>query len=66
LKKHTTNLAISSSIVAIYFSIFGIPYPGESIEDVQLTILIAASLILCGGLYYYLKDVIPKEEKRER
>jgi len=52
-----TMMAISSSVVAGHFAIFGEPYPGESMEDVQLIILIAATLILCGGLYYYLRDM---------
>lgn len=52
-----TMMAISSSLVAIYFVVFGTPYPGKSMDDLQLIILIAATLILCGGFYYYIRDI---------
>ena len=52
-----TMMAISSSLVATYFVVFGVPYPGKSMEDLQLIIFIAAVLIFSGGIYYYFADM---------
>jgi len=52
-----TMTAILSSLVAVYYGVFGEPYPGKTIADLQLIILIAGIIFLSGGLYYYLKDL---------
>jgi formate-dependent nitrite reductase membrane component NrfD len=51
-----TMMAILSSLVATYFGISGEPYPGKTMADLQLIILITGTIFLCGGLYYYFRD----------
>jgi hypothetical protein len=50
-------MAITSAIVASHFAILGNPYPGQSVENLQLIIFVAAAIIFTGGLYFFHKDV---------
>jgi len=54
---------VSIASVAGYFAVFGAPYPGQSVENLQLIIFVGAAIIFTGGLYFFYDDIVPPTEE---
>jgi len=50
-----TALAVYASIELFHFTFYGKPYPGSSIEEIQLSVSLAAVALLCSAGYQYVK-----------
>lgn len=52
-----TTTAVTSSVIASHFALFGVAYPGQSLTDLQLIMFVAAATIFTGGLYFFYRDI---------